>query len=84
MAVWFAHMRSPLGTSVRIGYVAIIDVGDKEELEDLARKLGSYRLEILCPENLDDLYRASTLDPDAVDTMKSCGNKCCVLVAYAQ
>ena len=69
---------------MRVGYAAIIDLGGREELEELARKLGSYRLEILCPEDINELYRASMLDPDIVDTMKSCGSMCCVLVAYAQ
>lgn len=84
MAVWFAHMRTPLGTSVRIGYIAIIDIGERRELEEMAKALKSYRVEILCPENIDDLYRASQLDPDIVDTMKKCDSGCCALVVAAQ
>ncbi len=84
MAVWFAHMRTPLGTSIRIGYIAIIDIGGKKELEEIARSLESYRAEILCPDSTEDLYRASQLDPDIVDAMRKCDNECCILAVAAQ
>lgn len=82
--IWFAHMRTPLGTSVRMGYTAVIDIGRRADLVRLAEALGSYRVEILCRDSIDDLYRLSYLDPDAVDIIENCGGDCCALVVSAQ
>lgn len=50
----------------------------------LAEALGSYRVEILCRDSIDDLYRLSYLDPDTVDVIDKCGEDCCALVVSAQ
>jgi len=82
--IWFAHMRSPLGTSTRITYTAIIEVGRRDEVEALARSVEGLRAEVVCGSSIESLYRLSTLDPDSVDILKRCGDECCALIVSAQ
>lgn len=82
--IWFAHMRSPLGTSIRITYTAIVEIGKREEIEALAKNIDYLRAEVICGLGVDALYRLSLLDPDVVDIMRSCGDECCALVVSAQ
>jgi hypothetical protein len=77
-------MRSPLGTSVRITYTAVVEIGRREEIEKLVKNIEHLRAEVICGLGVDALYRLSLLDPDAVDVMRSCGNECCALVVSAQ
>ncbi len=82
--IWFAHMRSPLGTSVRITYAAVVEIGRREEIERLVKNIEYLRAEVICGLGVDPLYRLSLLDPDVVDVMKSCGDECCALIVSAQ
>jgi len=82
--IWFAHMRSPLGTSTRITYTAIVEIGEKEEIERLVKGIEYLRIEIICGLGHEAIYKISSLDPDAVDIMKSCGERCCALIVSAQ
>jgi hypothetical protein len=77
-------MRSPLGTSVRITYTAVIEIGRKEEMERLVKDIEYLRAEVICGLGVDTIYRLSLLDPDAVDVIRSCGDECCALVVSAQ
>jgi len=77
-------MRSPLGTSVRITYTAVIEIGRKEMMERLVKDVEYLRAEVICSLGVDTIYRLSSLDPDAVDVIRSCGDECCVLVVSAQ
>ncbi len=77
-------MRSPLGTSVRITYTAIVEIDRREEIERLVKNIEYLRAEVICGLDVDSLYRLSLLDPDVVDVMKSCCGECCALVVSAQ
>ncbi len=86
--IWFSHVKGPLGTYVRLTYTAILDIGDKESLSILSeaiRRSTSYRVEVLCIDDPDDLYRIALTDPDMVDTLSKAGREDkCVLVVSAQ
>ncbi len=86
--IWFSHVKGPLGTYVRLTYTAILDIGDKESLSILSeaiRRSTSYRVEVLCIDDPDDLYRIALTDPDMVDTLSKVGREDkCVLVVSAQ
>jgi hypothetical protein len=77
-------MRSPLGTSVRIAYTAVIMIGKKEEMERLVKDIEYLRAEVICGLGVDTIYKLSLLDPDAVDVIRSYGDECCALVVSAQ
>ncbi len=86
--IWFSHVKGPLGTYVRLTYTAILDIGDRESLSILSeaiRRSTSYRVEVLCIDDPDDLYRIALTDPDIVDTLSESGrDDRCVLVVSAQ
>jgi len=66
--VWFAFVKSPLGTNVRVSKAFIADVNSDEEDEQLKGKLcGVYEVQVLDAGDLDNLYTALILDPDIAD-----------------
>ncbi len=68
--MWFAFVKSPLGTNVRVSKAFIADVGG-EGNELLGRKLcGIYDIEVLDAGSIDNLYSALILDPDIGDYVR--------------
>ncbi len=69
--MWFAFVKSPLGTNVRVSKAFIADVNNDEEDELLKGKLcGVYDVEVLDASVLDNLYVTLILDPDIADYVR--------------
>ncbi len=69
--MWFAFVKSPLGTNVRVSKAFIADVNSNEEDELLKGKLcGVYDVKVLDASMLDNLYTALILDPDVADYVR--------------
>ncbi len=69
--MWFAFVKSPLGTNVRVSKAFIADVNNNEEGELLKGKLcGVYDVEVLDASVLDNLYVTLILDPDIADYVR--------------
>ncbi len=69
--MWFAFVKSPLGTNVRVSKAFIADVNSGEEDKLLKSKLrGIYEVEVLDANMLDNLYTTLILDPDIADYVR--------------
>jgi len=69
--VWFAFVKSPLGTNVRVSKAFIADVNSGGEDKLLKSKLrGVYEVEVLDANMLDNLYTTLILDPDIADYVR--------------
>jgi len=69
--MWFAFVKSPLGTNVRVSKAFIADVNSDKEDELLKGKLcGVYEVEVLDASILDNLYATLVLDPDIADYVR--------------
>jgi len=70
--VWFAFVKSPLGTNVRVSKAFIADVSSGNEGNKLLKdKLcGVYDVEVLDASTLDNLYTTLILDPDIADYVR--------------
>ncbi len=69
--MWFAFVKSPLGTNVRVSKAFIADICSNEEDELLKGKLcGVYDVEVLDASTLDNLYVTLILDPDIADYVR--------------
>ncbi|MCX8184457.1 MAG: hypothetical protein RMI56_06235 [Sulfolobales archaeon] len=64
--MWFAHAVGPLGTYVRTRWMYIEDIQKCLEEGDL-----SYGRVSLSRNELDDIIKLSSLDPDMVDVLKN-------------
>lgn len=80
--MWFSYVTGPNGVSIRILYTAIVDIGERSYLEILREVFGErFGVEILCSEDLSDLYKIARLDPDILDAIRE--KKLCALVISA-
>ncbi len=70
--MWFAFVKSPLGTNVRVSKAFIADVSSGGEGSELLKgKLcGVYDVEVLDASTLDNLYTTLILDPDIADYVR--------------
>ncbi len=69
--MWFAFVKSPLGTNVRVSKAFIADISSSEEDGLLKSKLcGVYDVEVLDASIPDNLYMTSILDPDIADYVR--------------
>lgn len=69
--MWFAFVKSPLGTNVRVSKAFIADISSGEENELLKGKLcGVYDVEVLDASVPDNLYMTLILDPDIADYVR--------------
>ena len=69
--MWFAFVKSPLGTNVRVSKAFIADISSSEEEGLLEGKLcGVYDVEVLDASIPDNLYTTLILDPDIADYVR--------------
>lgn len=69
--MWFSHVSSPLGPRVRTSYKFVLDLIEDCDLTILNKFANIFTLECLNINILDDVMRASYIDPDVVDVVKN-------------
>lgn len=72
--MWFSHVSSPLGPRVRTSYKFILDFIEDDDPTILNKFANIFTLECLNINLVDDVMRASYVDPDVVDIVKNSVN----------
>ncbi len=82
--MWFSHVSSPLGPRVRTNYNFILDVIEDRDLSVINKLSNIFTLRRLDLSIVDDVMKASYVDPDIIDVVKSSvgGKKIPILASY--